>query len=94
MGLTILSPWYKWRRSGSNPFDFVGSMEWCNTCTMDVDVDVERGKYEGIYVYRKRCKRCGHVTHWGMDRHLVTNPLPSLMGAVKRWLTTTGADRR
>ena len=91
--MQIISAWYNWRRRGGNPFSWIGQLEWCRNCKMDVDVEAERGTYADIYVYRKRCKRCGHVTHWGVDLHALRSWNPSIIRTVKRWLCETGANR-
>ena len=69
-------------------------IEWCRRCHDAVGVQVERGVYCNVYVYRKNCLRCGKVIQWGIDRTALASWMPSVMDSVKRWITTTIQDRR
>jgi len=90
--------WHRTNRVQRNPFDPVEltqHLEWCRTCKMDVDVQVEAANAGGVDVYRKRCKRCGGVMQHGIARRFVTaenkKPLPR-----KAWefIKQLGRDRR
>ena len=81
-----------------NPFDpipIIEHLEYCKTCQMDVDVQIEAANADGVDVYRKRCKRCGNVIQWGIGQRMVTseNAKPIPQKAIK-FIQETGKNRR
>ncbi len=81
-----------------NPFDpqvVEEHLEWCRTCKMDVDVQVEAGNADGVDVYRKCCKRCGGVVQHGMARrHMDGTSAKPLPAKAVMFIQQTGRDRR
>lgn len=87
-------------RTPQNPFDpepqtgqKLYKQFYCTKCKEDTDTEVERGDAEGVYVYRRRCRRCGGVIEYGMDRRALTGEKP-ISRAAMRWIRETGKDRR
>ncbi len=78
-----------------NPFDPVypiKDLEWCRICKMDVDVRIEAANADGVDVYRKCCKRCGHVMQHGIARrNLSSEALPK---KAINFIKQKGKDRR
>lgn len=91
-----------WHHAGNrvprNPFDPIypiEHLEWCRTCQMDVDVQVEVGNADGVDVYRKRCKRCGQVMMHGIGkRHINGDNLSPLPIKAIKFIQQKGRDRR
>ncbi len=80
-----------------NPFDpiyLIEDLEWCRSCKMDVDVQVEAANADGIDVYRKRCKRCGDVIQHGIARRHVTEEGEPLPQKAMNFIRKKGVDRR
>jgi len=66
-------PWWRFDRGRvpRNPLDpiqVIEHLEYCRICDMDVDIQVQAALADDIYVYRKRCGRCGGVIQWGIRR--------------------------
>ncbi len=78
-------------------------MEWCKYCQDSNDVITEKARHEQhMWVYRKRCARCGKPIQWGIARQYLTmgagglTDTPSnrnLIMAAWRWVKTAGRDR-
>jgi hypothetical protein len=86
-------PWYKiGRMSGGNPFSSLG-LDWCQWCKMEVDTDTDAGHDSDVYVYRRRCQRCGRVIKFGACRAplISAKPLPAV---ALSWVVDPGKDRR
>ena len=88
--------WHISHRLPRNPFDplpVIQHLEYCRTCRMDVDIDIEAANAEGVDVYRKRCRRCGDVMQWGIAKRtlLAGSPLPA---KALKFVAETGRDRR
>ena len=91
-------PWWAVGRTqwGGTPFSTLG-VDWCCWCKMQVDTDTQAGHDQGVYVYRRTCKRCGRVVANGAVRaplvlahgaEGVTLPAKAL-----RWIHDVGKDR-
>lgn len=91
---TIISKGMRYRKLGLNPLESVAPLEYCLTCKDEVDVEVEQGKWQHVFVYRKRCLRCGHIVQWGVASEHLQSPDPATMEAVSSWIQHTGVDRR
>lgn len=91
---TIISKGMRFRKLGLNPLESVAPMEYCRTCRDEVDVEVDQGKWESLFVYRKRCLRCGQTIQWGVGQAAFASHNPATMQAVATWIRTTGRDRR
>lgn len=88
--------WHVGHRLPRNPFNPIQTtqhLEYCGTCQMDVDTQIEAANAQGVDVYRKRCGRCGHIMQWGMGkRHLDSQkPLPK---KAFEFISQSGQDRR
>lgn len=88
---TIISKGMRYRKLGLTSIEFVGERHWCRKCQLDTDSSTEQGRSEGVAVYRKVCKRCGYVTHYGVDSSQLRSPNMRIMNAVKRWVNRIGA---
>lgn len=91
---TIISKGMRYRKLGLNPLESVSPMEYCTSCKDEVDVEVDQGKWQQVFVYRKRCLRCGHVVQWGVAKAQWQDSDPATMEAVASWIQQTGIDRR
>lgn len=95
--LTNHRPWWhishRLPRNPFNPAYPIPHLEYCVTCKMDVDVDVEAANADGVDVYRKRCKRCGKPVQWGIGRRDLFSKKPLPQKAI-RFVQETGRDRR
>lgn len=94
-----LRPWWHIsNRLPRNPFNFISKflgLEWCQVCQMEVTTDTQAANADGVDVYRKRCKRCGHVIMWGIGRrHLTSATAKPLPEKALRFVQETGRDRR
>lgn len=88
--------WHISKRLPRNPFDpvpVIPHLEWCRTCQMDVDVEVQAANADGVDVYRKLCKRCGKPMQWGIGRRHLEGKKP-LPAKALRFIQETGRDRR
>jgi phage FluMu protein Com len=87
-------PWWMVGRLqvGGNPFMSL-DLDWCPRCKSEEDTDTDAEYGDGVYVYRRRCRRCGKVIKFGAFQiPLVSNkPMPP---AVFEWVTEPGKDRR
>ncbi|HDY68163.1 MAG TPA: hypothetical protein ENH85_10260 [Candidatus Scalindua sp.] len=90
--------WHNSKRLIRNPFDPIypiPQLEYCKTCKLDVDVQIEAANADGVDVYRKRCKRCGNVIQHGIARRHMTSknskPLPQ---KAINFIKQRGRDRR
>lgn len=91
---TIISKGMRFRKLGLNPLESVSELEYCRFCQDDVDVEVQQGKWEKVFVYRKQCLRCGQTMQWGVGQATMESPDPATMEAVASWIRATGRDRR
>lgn len=96
MGLTIRSVGYRFRRLKLSPFYSVTPYreEWCHFCYMDTEVETATGYRGGVQVARKRCRRCGKVIAYGVDRHAVIGSGRVINREVARFIRESGRDRR
>jgi len=91
-------PWWRFDRGRvpRNPFDPVlpiQHLEFCKVCQMDVDTQAQAAWADGVYVYRKLCKRCGSVMVCGIDRRELVSSKPLPKEAIQ-FIRETGRDRR
>lgn len=91
-------PWWRFDRGRvpRNPFDpvqVIRHLEYCKVCNMDVDKQVEAAWADGVYVYRKRCGRCGSIMQWGIAKDVLKGQKPLPLKAVS-FIRETGKDRR
>lgn len=91
---TIISKGMRFRKLGLNPLESVAPMSYCVTCADEVDVEIDQGKWDGVFVYRKRCLRCGTTIQWGVGAETVASQNPATMHTVASWIRQTGRDRR
>ena len=91
---TIISKGMRFRKLRINPIESTSELEYCRFCQDEVDVEVDEGQWGSLFVYRKRCLRCGQRIQWGVARAALTNPDPSIIDAVASWILATGRDRR
>lgn len=90
---TIISKGMRYRKGLVNPLESVSNFDYCHHCKDEVDTEIDEGDWENIFVYRKRCLRCGKVIQWGVaDRELKTAD-PATMEAVRKWILATGQNR-
>ncbi len=88
-------PWWKVGYRGGNPFSSLG-LDWCPRCQQEVDTETHSNHFaqDGIYIYRRRCMRCGGAIKYGAySVPLLTGgqPLPPM---VFEWIAEPGQDRR
>ena len=83
--------WQRVGQHGGNPFVSLG-VDWCKICG-ETDTNTEASHRNGIYVYKRSCRRCGRVIKHGLMRAplLSERPLPA---AAFQWVTEPGKDRR
>ena len=81
-------------RWGGSPFGLGRPKDqaWCLTCQAYTDVELAVGTRDGVQVGRKRCRRCGHVIAWGIDRTRMHHG--TLTAAAIRFVRDHGRDRR
>lgn len=91
---TIISKGMRYRKLNINPLESISELEYCRFCKDEVDVEIDEGKWGCLFVYRKRCLRCGGRVQWGVARAALTNPNPQIVQAVASWILETGKDRR
>lgn len=91
---TIISKGMRFRKQRINPLESVAPVEYCRHCRDEVSVEVDEGRWECIWVYRKRCLRCGNVIQWGAAKAAFDAPTPQTVQAVTSWIRATGKDRR
>lgn len=91
---TIISKGMRFRKLGLNPLESIAVMEYCRTCKDEVDVEIHQGKWDKLFVYRKRCLRCGETIQWGVGKAEFASHNPATMSAVASWIRATGKDRR
>lgn len=90
---TIISKGMRHRKLTINPLESVASLEYCHFCKDEVDMEVAQGKWKEVFVYRKRCLRCGQTVQWGLAHKDLRATDPATMEAVASWIKETGADR-
>lgn len=84
----------RFRKGISPAFESAGRRRWCSTCQLEVDCSTEHAHRGTTFVFRRQCKRCGHVIERGVyDNVVVVNgrPLPS---SALEWSLARGEDRR
>lgn len=91
---TIISKGMRYRKLGLSPIESVAELDYCRTCDDEVAVEIEQGKWQDLFVYRKRCRRCGQVMQWGVGTATLRSADPATMKAVASWIRETGTDRR
>lgn len=79
----------------AQPFTALGRV-YCPTCRMDVDHQTEHAHRGAVYVYRRRCRRCGGVIARGVyDNVPLIQTVPSATHVEgERWTQAPGEDRR
>jgi hypothetical protein len=87
---TIISKGMRYRKLDIPSFEFVGERHWCRVCQQDTDSTTEHGRSQGVSVYRKVCKRCGRVTHYGVDMTQLRSPTPSIFSSIRQWIQRRG----
>lgn len=87
-------PWWKVGKTmvGGNPFASLG-LDWCGRCRMEVDTETEAHCGADVYVYRRRCLRCGAPLKYGSCPITLIGDAAVSPKAVQ-WITTPGQDRR
>lgn len=90
---TIISKGMRYRKLIINPIESVSPMEYCGKCDDEVDVEVDEGKWKSVFVYRKRCLRCGSVIQWGVAKVHLNSTDPTINKEVAEWIQQTGQDR-
>ena len=83
---------HRGNRTLGNPFLTLG-LEWCETCRGEMDTDTEASHKNGVYVFKRTCRRCGRVLKSGV----YAAPLVSdqkLPAMAVEWVTRPGVDRR
>lgn len=85
----------RFRKGIATPFTAIGRI-WCPTCRQDVDHDTVSAHRGTIYVYRRRCKRCGGVLARGVyDNVPLIQTTPSAAHRdAEVWTQAPGEDRR
>lgn len=91
---TIISKGMRFRKQRINPLESVSSSEYCRFCNDEVSVELDEGRWGSIWVYRKRCLRCGQRIQWGVAMADLTTPDPTVVQDVAAWIQATGKDRR
>jgi putative component of membrane protein insertase Oxa1/YidC/SpoIIIJ protein YidD len=91
---TIISKGMRYRKLTINPLESISEMEYCPTCQDEVDIEVDEGKWKTIFVYRKRCLRCGSVIQWGVAKVHLQSTDPVINQEVAEWIQQSGTDRR
>lgn len=92
--VTIISRGMRHRKLHINPLESVSELEYCRFCNDEVGVEVDEGKWGAIWVYRKRCLRCGQVIQWGAAKSAFETTDKDTADAVASWIRATGKDRR
>jgi hypothetical protein len=92
--VTIISKGMRRRKLTINPIESVSELEYCQFCKDEVSVEVDQGKWQVIWVYRKRCLRCGKVIQWGAAKEAFTKTDKATVDAIASWVQATGRDRR
>lgn len=92
--VTIISKGMRQRKLSINPLESVSELEYCQHCHDDVDVEIDQGKWQVIWVYRKRCLRCGQVIQWGAAKSAFEATDKGTIDAIASWILATGKDRR
>jgi len=86
-------PWYQTRTEvGGNPFASLG-LDWCTHCKMEVDTDTEAHHQGDVYVYRRRCLRCGRWVKYGSYRIPLVGKTRTMPPKVLVWIHEPGKDR-
>jgi hypothetical protein len=91
---TIISKGMRHRKQRINPLESVSPVEFCGICQDEVAVEIDEGRWQVIWVYRKRCLRCGSVIQWGAAKAAFDRTDPETVQAVTSWILATGKDRR
>lgn len=86
-------PWYRWRKSGGNPFSATTETVWCKYCQEEIASVTSQGFFEGISVFKRTCARCGQVTHWGVSQSVFRSQVPAVLKAALTWVRTCGVFR-
>lgn len=89
-------PWHHaGHRVMGNPFSSLGEA-WCGRCREVVECDTESSSRGTVYVWSRRCPRCGAVVAWGVYQnvHVIEAAHPLLQKQAIEFVTRPGADRR
>jgi hypothetical protein len=77
---------------GGNVFASMG-LDWCPRCRSEQDCDTDAEYGDGVYVYRRRCCRCGVTVKFGAYQVPVLSDRPMPEAALV-WCHDPGKDRR
>ena len=74
-------------------------LEWCPRCKMVVDCDTKANHHDTMYMWTRRCQRCGKAISYGAYNNvpIVGEPTWSqrrLMRNTIEFITEPGIDRR
>lgn len=93
-GLNAGRPWWLVGRRGlgGNPFESLG-LDWCRTCQCEMDTDTQATHRNGLYVYKRTCRRCGTVVKYGAYQAPLVSDTP-IPAVALDWTTRPEQDRR
>lgn len=83
----------RYRKLRINPLESIADRHYCRFCKDETDTEVDEGRWGTLWVYRRRCLRCGQRIQWGVARAALQNPTPELAQQVASWIVATGKDR-
>jgi hypothetical protein len=91
-------PWWHKTDRNRKPMDFIDKLApkfqaYCRYCRDEVDYDTEQAKADHIWVFRKRCLRCGGIIAHGVMQTEFKSPRP-LPQKVMSFIQQRGIDRR
>jgi hypothetical protein len=75
-----------------NPFLTLG-LEWCARCKQEMDCDTEASHRNGMYVFKRWCRRCGLVVKSGVYRAQIVSDT-NLVPMALEWVNKPEKDRR
>jgi hypothetical protein len=96
--MQILDYKRRFQRGLTGPFESVPvvglsftmyGLEWCSKCEMEVDCDTQAVNKGTLYLYKRRCLRCGKV----LKRGIYDKAQGSLPKCAFEWVTSPGKDR-
>jgi len=79
-------------RTLGNPFLTLG-LEWCRTCKSEMDCDTQASHRDGMYVFKRWCRRCGTIVKYGMFAAPIISDR-NLPAMALEWVTKPEQDRR
>ena len=88
-------PWYRvGHTEGGTPWASL-ALDWCKWCQQEVDTDTEARHKGDLYLYKRWCRRCGHVVKYGAVRApLVGGARQGVPALAVNWMTHPEKDRR